>query len=128
MILDTEGLKPIYLQIAEWIEEEILHGNLDVDDKVYSQYKLADMYTINPATAAKGLKMLADEGILYDRRGLGKFVASDAKTIILEKRKDESIDQLMESLVKQAVWLGMSEEELLQRVKKVWRERTNENR
>ena len=74
LILNTGGNKPIYIQIADWIESEILNGNLKEDEKVYSQYKLADMFNINPATAAKGLTRLAEEGVLYDKRGLGKFV------------------------------------------------------
>ena len=73
MILDTDGTKPIYMQISEWIETEILNGNFVVDQKVSSQYQLAEMFNINPATAAKGLTILADENILYKKRGLGMF-------------------------------------------------------
>ncbi|RWZ54680.1 GntR family transcriptional regulator [Halobacillus fulvus] len=121
MILETDGIKPIYVQISEWIENEILNGNLQKDEKVYSQYKLADMYNINPATAAKGLTRLANEGILYDKRGLGKFVASEAKAIITEKRKNQTVKQLLHDLVLEAKQLGMSEDEIHERLKEVWR-------
>ncbi|MBC2721223.1 MAG: GntR family transcriptional regulator, partial [Desulfosporosinus sp.] len=79
VILNTDSTKPIYIQIAEWLEVEILNGNFKEDERVYSQYQLADMFTINPATAAKGLNLLAEEHIVYKRRGLGMFVSPNAK-------------------------------------------------
>ncbi|MFZ0371376.1 MAG: GntR family transcriptional regulator [Halobacillus sp.] len=117
MILNTDGTKPIYLQIAEWIENEVLNGDLAEDEKVYSQYKLADMYNINPATAAKGLTKLADEGILYDRRGIGKFVSSEAIKIIKDKRKNHTLKSMVEDLVQEAERLDMSETELISLIK-----------
>ena len=64
----VEG-KPIYVQIAEWLEEEILRGHIKEHEKIYSQYQLAEMFNINPATAAKGINILADQGILYKNGG-----------------------------------------------------------
>ncbi|SFF86340.1 transcriptional regulator, GntR family [Halobacillus alkaliphilus] len=117
VILNTDGTKPIYLQIADWIENEILNGDLAEDKKVYSQYKLADMYNINPATAAKGLTKLAEEGILYDRRGIGKFVSSEAIKIIKDKRKNHTLKSMVEDLVQEAERLDMSETELILLIK-----------
>ncbi|RFA35815.1 GntR family transcriptional regulator [Virgibacillus dokdonensis] len=114
MLLDTSGMKPIYIQIAEWIEAEILNGNFLPHDKVYSQYTLADMFTINPATAAKGLTLLAEENILYSKRGLGKFVTPEAKEIIMDKRKNQTLKQLLEDVVVEAEQLKVDEQELMQ--------------
>src|SRR5690625_1479727 len=97
LILQPDGSKPIYIQIAEWLETLILQNEFKEHEQVYSQYKLAEMFTINPATAAKGLNVLADEGILYDRRGIGKFVAERAKEKIKEKRKTELSNHLVRS-------------------------------
>ncbi|MGP4077425.1 GntR family transcriptional regulator [Halobacillus sp. K22] len=121
MILNTDGTKPIYLQIAEWIENEILNGSLQEDEKVYSQYKLADRYNINPATAAKGLTKLADEGILYDRRGIGKFVSSEAAKIIQTKRKNHTLKSMVDDLVQEAERLDISETELITMIKEAKR-------
>jgi DNA-binding transcriptional regulator YhcF (GntR family) len=110
-------MKPIYVQIADWIESEILNGHLQTDQKVYSQYQLADMFTINPATAAKGINLLAAEDILYKKRGLGMFVTSEAKERILNKRKNQTLKHLVQELVRQAKQLHMSDEELLQMIK-----------
>lgn len=105
------------MQIADWIESEILNGHFESDQKVYSQYQLAEMYTINPATAAKGLNLLVDENILYKKRGLGMFVSSDAKEKIINKRKNQTLKGLVKELVLEANRLHISEIELIEMIK-----------
>lgn len=115
-ILNPNSTKPIYVQIADWIESEILSGHFQANEKVYSQYQLAEMYTINPATAAKGLNLLVEEEILYKKRGLGMFVTDDAQQRILNKRKNQNLKMLVHELVQEAKRLKMSEEELIKLV------------
>ncbi len=115
-IINVNSMKPIYIQIAEWIESEIISGHLQEDEKVYSQYQLAEMYTINPATAAKGLNLLADENILYKKRGLGMFVASGAREAIIKKRKNETLKGLVWDLVLEASRLNIGKEELIKMI------------
>ena len=117
IILNSDSTKPIYVQIADWIESEILNGHFESDEKVYSQYQLAEMYTINPATAAKGLNLLVDENILYKKRGLGMFVANGAKEIIINKRKNQTLKRLVRELVLEANRLQISENELIEMIK-----------
>src|SRR5699024_1511743 len=112
-LLDMDGTKPIYIQVAEWLENEILNGQFNENEKVHSQYTLADMFNINPATAAKGLNKLHDDCVLYNKRGLGKFVSEGAKEIILEKRKNETLKGLIQDVVIEANQLGVDENELL---------------
>ncbi|MEG0772821.1 GntR family transcriptional regulator [Clostridium sp.] len=119
MILDNDNLKPIYVQIADWLENEILCGNIGSDEKIYSQYQLAEMFNINPATAAKGLNILASENILYKKRGLGMFVALDAREVIREKRKTQTLKTLILNLVMEAKRLDLGEKEILDMVSKV---------
>ncbi|OEH85080.1 GntR family transcriptional regulator [Desulfuribacillus stibiiarsenatis] len=119
MFLKTESAEPIYVQLAKWLEGEILSGNIKDNEKMYSQYQLADMFNINPATAAKGINILADEGILYKKRGLGMFVTMDAKDQILKKRKSQTLQQLIVELVVEARRLGVTEDELLGMIKSV---------
>lgn len=114
-----DGTKPIYLQISEWLEREILNGNFESDQKIYSQYQLAEMFTINPATAAKGLTLLVEENILYKKRGLGMFVSNHAKEIILHKRKNQTLKKLVLEIVMEAERLKVSREELIQMIKDV---------
>lgn len=123
MILQTDGQTPIYMQIAHWLETQILTGAFKAHEKVYSQYQLADMLQINPATAAKGLNVLAAEGILYDKRGLGKFVSADAELTIKEKRKDGLLHDLIEEIVEEAMYLNVSKEKLATIVENVYQEK-----
>ena len=116
-MLNADSLKPLYVQIAEWIENEILNGNILGDEKVYSQYQLADMFNINPATAAKGLNMLADEQLLYKKRGLGMFVSSSAREAIRSKRVNRNLRQLARDLVSEASRLAVSEDDLTRIIK-----------
>ena len=116
MILQQDSSKPIYVQIAEWLETEILSGTFSNDEKIYSQYQLAEIFTINPATAAKGLTILAEEGILYKKRGLGMFVATNAKERILQKRKSQTLKRLVEELVLEANRLNVSETDLIEMI------------
>ena len=112
-MLDMDGSKPIYLQIAEWIETEIIDGTLPPDVKVYSQYQLAELFTINPATAGKGLTLLLEAEIVYKRRGLGMFVAPDARDKLLKKRKEEKLRQLIIDLLNEATLLQVDDSHLL---------------
>lgn len=119
MVIDPNDTKPIYLQISEWLENEIISGRFKVHEKVYSQYQLADMFNINPATAAKGLNVLADEGILYKKRGLGMFVAEGAKEKVIGKRKNETLKGLIQELVLEAERLSVSENDLIDMLREV---------
>ena len=118
MNLNADSTKPIYIQIAEWIENEIIADRFQSDQKVHSQYQLADLFNINPATAAKGLTILVEEQILYKKRGLGMFVALEAKNMILEKRRNETLTRMAMELVLEARRLSVTEEELIQLIKK----------
>ncbi len=128
MTIDPDGTKPIYIQIAEWLETEILAGHIQADEKVYSQYQLADMFNINPATAAKGLKLLAEQNILYKKRGLGMFVSGQAYDIIRQRRKNETLLDLARSLLTEATRLGLHEQELIDLIKSLYRQQQNEQK
>ena len=112
-MLDMDGSKPIYVQIAEWIETEIIEGNLSADEKVYSQYQLAELFNINPATAGKGLTLLLDAEIVYQRRGLGTFVSPDGREKLLIKRREETLRRLVIELLDEAELLGVDDYHLL---------------
>ncbi|MBT2679883.1 GntR family transcriptional regulator [Bacillus sp. ISL-35] len=122
MILNSDSMKPIYVQIAEWLETEILSESIKKDEKVHSQYQLAEMLNINPATAAKGLNILADENILYKKRGLGMFVSEDAKKIISAKRRNQTLKSLVLELVREAEHLQVTEDELIAMIQEAKRD------
>ena len=105
--------KSIYLQIKEMIENDIIRDILLEEERVPSTNELAKLYAINPATAAKGVNLLVDDGILYKKRGIGMFVASGAKQVIVRKRKERFFDDYIRSLLTEAASLGITKEELI---------------
>lgn len=105
--------KSIYIQIKEMIESDILRDILLEEERVPSTNELAKLYAINPATAAKGVNLLVDEGILYKKRGIGMFVAEGAKEQIMKKRKEHFYDDYIKSLLAEARNLGITKQELI---------------
>ena len=106
--------KSIYLQIAEMIETDILRDILLEEERVPSTNELAKLYAINPATAAKGVNILVDEGVLYKKRGIGMFVSAGAKEAILSRRKNEFYDNYVKKLLEEAASIGRGKEEVIQ--------------
>ena len=102
----------IYLQIAQMIEDDILRGVYREEEQVPSTNELARGYNINPATAAKGINLLVDAGILYKKRGIGMFVVRGAEDKVRAKRKAAFFDQYVKPLVKEGKSLGLTVEEL----------------
>ena len=110
--------RSIYLQISEMLETDILRGILLEEERVPSTNELAKLYTINPATAAKGINILVDNGILYKRRGIGMFVSPGAKEKIRCRRKQEFYDRQLKALLAEANSLGITRAELIEHIEK----------
>jgi GntR family transcriptional regulator len=106
--------RPIFMQIAELIENDIVDGALAEEAQVPSTNEFAAFYRINPATAAKGVNRLVDEGILYKKRGIGMFVATGARALLLDRRREEFFRQYVQPLAREARKLGISKEQLAQ--------------
>ncbi|WP_235983197.1 GntR family transcriptional regulator [Gemmiger gallinarum] len=113
-ILNDQNL--IYQQIAQMLEDGILRGEYPEESQVPSTNELARAFNINPATAAKGINRLVDEGLLYKRRGIGMFVAEGALKTLQTRRRKAFAGEQVRALVREAMRLGMSREELLQLV------------
>ena len=103
----------IYLQIARMLEDDILRGVYQEEEQVPSTNELARGYSINPATAAKGINLLVADGILYKRRGIGMFVAPGAARAVREKRKSAFYDSFVRPLVRESRSLGLIGAELM---------------
>lgn len=104
--------RPLFLQIAEQIEDSIVDGSLTEENKAPSTNELAAFYRINPATAAKGVTMLTDKGVLYKQRGIGMFVSTGARELLLGERRSAFADRFIDPLIAEARTLGLSAEDL----------------
>jgi DNA-binding transcriptional regulator YhcF (GntR family) len=113
--------KPIYLQIREKIEDQIVNDQLKEGEQAPSTNQLVSFYKINHATVSKGINQLVEEGILFKKRGIGMFVADGAKGVLVQKRKDAFVDDYIVGLVREAEKLGITEKEIVQLISKVKR-------
>ena len=104
--------RPLFLQIAERVEDSIVEGSLPEEAQAPSTNELAAFYRINPATAAKGVNMLVDKGVLYKRRGIGMFVAPGAREMLLAERRTVFADRFVEPLLVEARKLGLGPDDL----------------
>lgn len=110
--------KPIYLQIREKIEDQILRDILKEGEQAPSTNQLVNFYKVNHQTVAKGVNQLVDEGILYKKRGVGMFVSEGAKETLIKKRKEQFVDNYIIHLIEEAKILGITDEELITLIKK----------
>lgn len=104
--------RALFLQIAESVEDSIIDGSLAPEAQAPSTNELAAFYRINPATAAKGIAMLTDKGVLYKRRGIGMFVAPGARDLLLAERRSAFADRYIDPLLVEARKLGLGPDDL----------------
>ncbi|TPW70653.1 GntR family transcriptional regulator [Schumannella sp. 10F1B-5-1] len=104
--------RPIFLQIAEQIENDIISGQLPEETQVPSTNEFAAFHRINPATAGKGVNLLVEAGVLYKRRGIGMFVAEGARARLIDDRRTRFADQYVTPLLAEAAKLGITPEQL----------------
>ena len=84
-IFDNE--RPIYIQLVEKLEIEIISGKLKPGERIASVRELAQITKVNPNTMQKALADLEAEGLIYTERTNGKFVTEN-KNLIEKKKKD----------------------------------------
>ncbi|QKJ18008.1 GntR family transcriptional regulator [Microbacterium hominis] len=108
----VEEGRPLFLQIAERVEDAIVDGSLPEEGQAPSTNELAAFHRINPATAAKGVNMLVDKGVIYKRRGIGMFVAPGARELLLAERRAAFADRFVAPLLAEARTLGLTPDDL----------------
>ena len=114
---------PLFVQVADRLAGQIADGGLAEGARVPSTNELAAFYRINPATAAKGINVLADGGLLEKRRGIGMFVATGARQRLLARRRAEFKQRYVEPLLTEAARLGIDTDELSALIKEAGNER-----
>lgn len=120
MQIKFDSIKPIYVQIAEAIEDDIIVGSLREGDQCYSQLVISRDLNVNPATAAKGINLLVSEGILSKQRGMAMVVTSGARQRILQKRKNEGFEAMIKDLVYESKKLGLTKENIVEIISKYY--------
>lgn len=105
--MDFHGDKPIYLQIADVFSENILSGKLKAEDRIPSVREYGADIGVNPNTVMRVYEKLTAEGILYNKRGIGYFVAPDAKEKIRAAQKAEFLEKELPAIRHKMELLGL---------------------
>ena len=104
--------RPIFLQLAEMLEDGIISGAFPEEGQIPSITEYSAALKINPATALKGINLLVEEGLIYKKRGVGMFVSTGARENLLQKRRESFYVNLAKPAAREARALGLSLEEL----------------
>lgn len=105
--------KPLFAQIAEQVEDSIINGTLPELSRAPSTNELSSFYSINPATAAKGVNMLVAKGVLEKRRGIGMFVQEGARSLLVNEHRASFSDNFIGPLLSEANRLGLDHDDVL---------------
>ncbi len=107
---------PIFMQIANFLEDEIVQGYIEENTQIPSTTELSKIYTINPATILKGINILVDKNIIYKKRGIGMFVSVGAKQIIMQERKKAFSSNVINNLMEEANKLDITKQEIIKQI------------
>jgi DNA-binding transcriptional regulator YhcF (GntR family) len=118
MKIRFDSLKPVYLQIAEAIEDDIISGKLPEGSAAYSQLIIARELSVNPATAAKGINTLVTKGILEKQRGASMLVAAGAQNRLMIERREEAFKEIISNLIAEAKKISLTKEDVFTEIEK----------
>lgn len=105
--------KPIYLQIADRLMEQILNGEPAAEERMPSVRDVAASMGVNPNTVMRTFDFLQGEEIIYNRRGVGYYVTTDAKKKILAEQRREFIEVELPLIRKKMQLLGIDCEDII---------------
>lgn len=111
--MDFNNNKPIYRQIADYCCNRISTGEWLPEERVPSVKELSILLTVNNRTVLKAFEELNDMRVIYQKRGLGYFVAADAKKIILERQKHEFMTTTLPDFINRMKLLGIKAQDIL---------------
>ena len=126
IVIDKYSRKPIYEQIIEGIERQIVSGVIKELDKLPSIRELSVMLSINPNTIQKAFIELDRAGIIFSNQGRGCFIAEDAKEKI-RQRKNEKINEFF-ALAEELSLAGIGKETLISKIEEIYGGNTQEKK
>ncbi|OHX68353.1 GntR family transcriptional regulator [Flammeovirga pacifica] len=110
--MEFNNNKAIYLQIIDLICEKVLKGNWSEGDKIPSVRQMAVELEVNPNTVARSYSSLQDDGVIFNKRGIGYFISENATSVVQQFSKAEFMKNDIPRFFKTMNLLGISIEEL----------------
>ena len=111
--MEFNAHKPIYLQICDQLYGQILSGELKADDRLLSVRDLGIELGVNPNTIMRSYETMTAAGIIYNKRGIGYFISSEARDLVLKQMKEAFINNELPQLIKKMKLLGITNEDFL---------------
>ena len=118
MIIEFNNDIPIYIQVAQAIEDSIIKGIFKEDEMIPSTTEISVKYKINPDKVGKVFNILVDEGVIYKKRGVGMFVSKGIKELLMNKRKESFFNDYIVTLLDEAKKLNISIEDIIKMINK----------
>lgn len=111
--MEFNSNKSIYLQICDAICEQVLSGGLRPDERIPSVREYGADIGVNPNTVMRSYEKLTNDGIIYNRRGIGYFICPDAREIILEVQRKDFLENELPLILKRMKLLGINPADVL---------------
>jgi len=105
--MEFDSNKPIYIQIADNICDRILQGEFTASDRIPSVREWGAGIGVNPNTVARSYEILTDQGVIFNKRGIGFFVCEDALETIRKGERETFLREELPALIKKADLLGV---------------------
>ena len=106
--MEFDSNRPIYLQIADGLEERILSGGFAPGERIPSVREWGAAIGVNPNTVARSYDLLSERGVIENKRGIGFFVKPDARETITTERRKEFINTELPEFIRKAALLGIN--------------------
>lgn len=106
--------KPIYIQIKDWLADQIIDETIETHDKIPSTNEIVTYFKVNHITVSKGVTQLVEDGILYKKRGVGMFVEEGAREKLLKVRREEFVEDYLKPMLDEAAKLELTKEDIQQ--------------
>lgn len=110
--MEFKETQAIYLQIVDWMCDNIIRGKWDADGRIPSVRELGILLEVNPNTVMRAYECLQNQQVIYNKRGVGFFVCEDAVARVIGKKREEFVGQVLPDLFRQMKLLGISPEEI----------------
>ena len=113
--------RPIFIQLSEYIEADILSGVFAEESPLPSTTELSVELKLNPATTLKGVNILVDQGLVEKKRGIGMFVIKGAREKILKKKRGAFNEEYLLPLISIAKNLGVNRDDLIKSIMEIYK-------
>lgn len=111
--MEFDSNRPIWLQIYDSICDRILSGNLEQGGRIPSVREFGADIGVNPNTVMRTYEKLTSDGIIFNRRGIGYFVAEDARQTIADVQRKSFMENEVPAFLRRMHLLGINPSDII---------------